>query len=196
MTLILASASASRRRVLEAAGVPFKAIPASIDEDAVKDALLQTTPLEAIAMALAEAKARDVAARESDTMVIGADQTLLFAGELISKCPDLATARELLLRLRGKSHRLISALILMRGDQVLWRFEGHVHLTMREFSDAFLDWYLAREGEGLLAGVGCYRLEGPGSQLFAGVEGDYFSTLGLPLLPLLAELRRQGVIAT
>jgi septum formation protein len=194
--LILASASASRRRVLEAAHVPFEVIPASIDEDAVKDRLLANTPLADIAMKLAEAKAADVTAKHRDALVIGADQTLLFEGALISKCPDVAAARALLLRLRGKPHSLVSALVLMRGGEILWRHESRVHLTMRHFSDAFLDWYLAEEGEGLLAGVGCYRLEGPGSQLFASVEGDYFSTLGLPLLPLLAELRRQSVIAT
>ncbi len=195
MTLILASASASRRRVLEAAKVPFEVIPAAIDEDVVKDGLLATTPLEDIATKLAEAKAADIAARHREALVIGADQTLLFEGELISKCSDLTAARALLMRLRGKPHSLVSALVLTRGHEILWRHESRVHLTMRAFSDAFLDWYLAQEGEGLLAGVGCYRLEGPGSQLFASVEGDYFSTLGLPLLPLLAELRRQGVIA-
>jgi septum formation protein len=196
VTLILASASASRRRVLEAAGVQFTAIPASIDEDAVKDGLLTVTPLADTALKLAEAKAIDVAIRHREALVIGADQTLLFEGMLVSKCSDMTAARALLLRLRGKSHSLISALVLVRRNEILWRHESHVHLTMRNFSDAFLNWYLAREGDGLLAGVGCYRLEGPGSQLFAAVEGDYFSTLGLPLLPLLAELRRQGVIAT
>jgi septum formation protein len=194
--LILASASASRRRVLEAAKVPFEAIPASIDEDLVKDGLLATTPLADIAIRLAEAKAANVSARHREALVIGADQTLLFEGELISKCSDLTAARALLTRLRGKPHSLVSALVLMRGHEILWRHESRVHLAMRNFSDGFLDWYLAQEGEELLTGVGCYRLEGPGSQLFASVEGDYFSTLGLPLLPLLAELRRQGVIAT
>jgi septum formation protein len=194
--LILASASASRKRVLEAAKVPFQAIPASIDEEAVKDRLLAGTPLEDMAMRLAEAKAADVAGRHRESLVIGADQTLLFEGTLVSKCPDMAAARALLLRLRGKPHRLVSALVLMRGSEIVWRHESRVDLVMREFSDGFLDWYLQQEGEGLLSGVGCYRLEGPGSQLFASVEGDYFSTLGLPLLPLLAELRRQGVIAT
>ncbi len=196
MTLILASASASRRRVLEAAKVSFEAIPASLDEDAVKDRHVATTPLADIAIRLAEAKAADVAARHPEALVIGADQTLLFEGELISKCSDLRAARALLMRLRGKPHSLVSALALKRGREILWRHESRVHLTMRNFSEAFLDWYLEQEGDGLLAGVGCYRLEGPGSQLFASVEGDYFSTLGLPLLPLLAELRRQGVIAT
>ena len=196
MTLVLASASASRRRVLEAAGVLFTAIPANIDEDAVKDDLLTVTPLADMALKLAEAKAIDVATRHREALVIGADQTLLFEGTLVNKCPDMTAARTMLLRLRGKSHSLISALVLVRGNEILWRHESHVHLTMRKFSDAFLDWYLAWEGAGLLAGVGCYRLEGSGSQLFVAVEGDYFSTLGLPLLPLLAELRRQGVIAT
>ncbi len=192
MTLVLASASASRKRVLASAGVTFTALPAAIDEDALKTGLLEEgTGIAAMADALAEAKARDVARRRPGDLVIGADQTLLFEGALVSKCTDMVSARNLLSRLCGKEHRLVSALVLMRDDKLLWRHESHVDLRMRDFSDAFLDWYLAGEGETLLAGVGCYRLEGPGVQLFDRIEGDYFSVLGLPLLPLLAALREQ-----
>ena len=197
MRLILASASASRRQVLTAAQVPFTAIPAGIDEDRLKDELLaRRVDIVGIAAALAEAKAVHVAAKNPGALVLGADQTLLFEGELVSKCADLAAARKLLLRLRGKMHRLVGALALAKGRDVIWRHSETSSLTMREFSDAFLDRYLAAEGEGILGCVGCYKLEGLGAQLFGCVEGDYFSILGLPLQPLLAELRRQGVIAT
>jgi septum formation protein len=128
--------------------------------------------------------------------VLGADQILEFDGELVSKCADLAAARTLLRRLRGKSHRLINALCLVQHSKAVWAFCDANSLRMRPFSDGFLERYLSTEGEGLLAGVGCYRLEGMGAQLFESIEGDYFSILGLPLQPLLAELRRKGVIAT
>jgi len=127
--------------------------------------------------------------------VLGADQVLNFEGELISKMPDMASARALLKRLAGKRHELISAAVLAQNGAPLWRHSGRVRLTMRPLSDTFLDDYLASEGEVLLKGVGCYRLEGLGAQLFERVEGDYFSVLGLPLLPLLAQLRELGVLA-
>jgi septum formation protein len=197
VSFILASASASRKQVLTAAGVPFTAIPAAIDEGRLKDMLMSAgRPLESVAGALAEAKALAVSRAHLGDLVLGADQTLLFAGELISKCRDLAAARALLLRLRGKTHVLTGGLVLARGGAVVWRHGETSKLTMRPFSDAFLDAYLSHEGEAILGCVGCYRLEGLGAQLFAAVEGDYFSILGLPLQPLLEELRRQGVIAT
>ena len=197
MRFVLASGSASRKRVLEAVGVPFAAIPADIDEDRLKDGFLAGgTDLGAVAAALADAKALHVSRVQPDALVLGADQALLFENALVSKCADLAAARLLLSRLRGKPHRLTSALTLARDGAVLWRHTAISTLHMRDFSDAFLDAYLSTEGEGILGCVGCYKLEGLGSQLFEGVEGDYFSILGLPLQPLLAELRKQGVIAT
>ena len=197
MRFILASGSASRKRVLEAVGVPFAAIPADIDEDRIKDRLVAGgTELDAVAAALADAKALHVSRAQPGALVLGADQALLFDGELVSKCADLATARALLSRLRGKPHRLASALTLAQDGVVLWRHTTISTLHMRDFSDAFLEAYLSTEGEGILGCVGCYKLEGLGSQLFDAVEGDYFSILGLPLQPLLAELRKQGVIAT
>jgi septum formation protein len=194
---ILASGSASRKRILEAVGVPFTVIPADIDEDLRKDDLLAGgTALERVASVLADAKALHVSRAWPGALVLGADQALLFEDELVSKCADLASARALLSRLRGKAHRLTSALTLARDGAVHWRHTTNSILHMRDFSDAFLDAYLSTEGEGILGCVGCYKLEGLGSQLFDSIEGDYFSILGLPLQPLLAELREQGVIAT
>jgi septum formation protein len=193
---ILASASASRHKVLTDAGVPFTAIPASIDEDGLKGGLLANgSPRADIAGRLAEAKALDISMAHPTALVLGADQTLLFGDELVSKCADLASARTLLSRLRGKPHILVGGLVLAANGKVLWRHAESSHLAMRNFSDAFLDSYLSMEGEGILSAVGCYKLEGRGAQLFERVEGDYFSILGLPLQPLLAELRKHGVIA-
>ena len=196
MRLILASASPSRAAVLRAAAVPFTASPAGIDEAGLKDGLLAAGKTASeIAAALAEAKAIEVSRHQPDALVLGADQVLEFDGELISKCADMAAARDLLLRLRGKTHRLISALALAEGGRACWMFTDTATLKMRQYSDEFLDAYLSAEGTRLLAGVGCYRLEGMGAQLFESVKGDYFSILGLPLQPLLAELRQQDVIA-
>jgi len=196
VNFILASGSASRARILQGAHVPFTVIPADVDEEALKSKLLaDSKAANAIAGALAEAKALHVSARHGDALVLGADQILEFNGEIVSKCTDMAAARALLRRLRGKPHRLISALALVQNGKTLWTFSDTAILRVRAFSDDFLEAYLSTEGEGALAGVGCYRLEGMGAQLFESVEGDYFSILGLPLQPLLAELRHRGVIA-
>ena len=197
MKLILASGSASRRQILSAAQVPHVAIPADIDEERLKNELLaRRVDISDIAAALAEAKALHVSKANPDALILGADQTLLFQGDLVSKCSDMASARRLLSRLREKTHDLNVGLVLVRAGQSIWRHVETSTLTMRAFSDAFLDAYLSTEGEGILGCVGCYKLEGMGAQLFESIEGDYFSILGLPLQPLLAELRKQGVIAT
>jgi septum formation protein len=197
VTFILASGSASRQRILKAVGVPFTAIPADVDEGELKQELLVAGMYEGdIADTLAQAKAQHVSYANPTALVLGADQILLFEDEIVSKCTDLAGAGELLRRLRGKSHKLVSALVLARGGAPIWRHAVNSTLTMRDFSDAFLDAYLSTEGEGILGCVGCYKVEGLGAQLFDRVEGDYFAIQGLPLLPLLVELRRQGVIAT
>ncbi|MEJ0027775.1 MAG: Maf family protein [Rhizomicrobium sp.] len=197
MDFILASGSESRRRLLAAAGVPFAAIPADIDEDALTADLLRAdTPAEDIAGRLAEAKALQISTRHPQALVLGADQTLLFDGAVISKCPDLVAARHLLERLRGRTHRLVGGYVLAMAGAAVWRHGETATLSVRDFSDGFLDFYLAAEGESLLSAVGCYRLEGLGAQLFARIEGDYFSILGLALHPLLAELRRRGVLRT
>lgn len=197
MTLILASASEVRARVLRNVGIAFDVRPAHVDEDAVKDSLLASgAPLRDVADALAELKAVRISNAAPDALVLGADQVLAFEGGLVSKCESLEEARNLLRRLRGKTHELISALVLAKGGSPIWRHVDTARLTMRDFSDNFLDDYLAAEGEGLLKGVGCYRLEGRGPQLFDRIEGDYFTVLGLPLVPLLAVLRQHGMVAT
>jgi len=196
VNLVLASASSSRARILRGAAVPFAVAPADIDEEAIKQELLSRgDEPAAIAAELADAKALHVSRQHPGALVLGADQILSFEGELVSKCPDMAAARKLLLRLRGRTHMLISALALALDGKIVWSHVETAKLHMRNFSDAFLDAYLSTEGEGLLAGVGCYRLEAMGAQLFERIEGDYFCILGLPLQPLLAELRRKGVIA-
>ena len=189
--LILASKSAARRAVLTDAGVPFTVQVADVDEDALKTPGVD--PVE-LAVELARAKALAVSRHDAEAWVLGADQTLDFDGGLISKAPTLATARERLIAMRGRTHQLHSGAALARNGQVVWSGVDTVEMRMRDFSDAFLDAYLAAEGEALLTCVGSYRLEGLGSQLFEAIEGDYFTVLGLPLWPVLAELRRAGVI--
>jgi septum formation protein len=178
--------------MLKSAGLDFVIDPADIDEDAAKNLALSP---EQIAVHLADEKALAVSARRTDALVLGADQILLFEGRLISKCRDMTEARALLLALSGKSHELISAAALARAGRVEWRTLDRVRLQMRPLSGAFIDDYLAQEGPDLLSGVGCYRMEGRGAQLFTAVTGDYFSILGLPLLPVLAALRERGMLA-
>ena len=191
--LILASKSAARRAMLSDAGVPFVVQVADVDEDALKTPGVD--PVE-LAVELARAKALAVSRHDADAWVLGADQTLAFDGGLVSKAATLAAARERLSAMRGRTHQLHSGAALARNGQVVWSGVDTVEMKMRDFSDAFLDAYLAAEGEGLLSCVGSYRLEGLGAQLFEAVEGDYFTVLGLPLWPVLAELRRAGVIAS
>ena len=194
MTLILASRSTARRAMLAEAGVPHEAIAADVDEAALKTGLLaQGADPAAIALALAEAKAV-AASRRCPGLVLGADQTLDLDGVLFDKAETLDEARGRLLTFRGRHHVLHSAVVLARDGAAVWRGADQATLTMRAFSDEFLDAYLAAEGEALLSSVGCYRLEGLGAQLFERVEGDYFTVLGMPLWPLLEELRRQGVL--
>jgi septum formation protein len=194
--MILASASQSRATVLKSAGIEFDVIPARVDEDAVKDSMLATNqPHRVIADALAELKAVRVSAANPGVLVIGADQVLSFAGELVSKCATMDEARALLLRLRGRTHELYSAAVMAKDGAPVWRHVERARLTMYPVSDRFIEDYLARKGESLLSGVGCYRLEDDGAQLFSHVAGDYFAILGLPLIQLLSALREQGVIA-
>jgi septum formation protein len=193
--MILASASEVRARLLRAAGIEFDIAPARVDEDAFKQSMLaEKAEPRAIADALAELKALRVSASHPGEWVLGADQVLVLNGELISKCENLEAARGLLKRLRGQQHGLISALVLAKDGAPIWRHAEQANLTMRQFSDEFLENYLASEGTSLLSGVGCYKLEGRGTQLFQKIDGDYFTILGLPLLPLLPALREQAVI--
>ena len=191
--LILASKSAARRAMLTEAGVVFAVQVADVDEDAVK-ATHDPADAAGLAVELARVKALAVSRHDADAWVLGADQTLSFDGGLESKAPNLAAARARLTAIRGRTHQLHSGAALARNGQVVWSGVDTATMRVRNFSDAFLDGYLTAEGEGLLACVGSYRLEGMGAQLFEGVEGDYFTVLGLPLWPVLAELRRAGVL--
>lgn len=192
--VVLASTSAIRRQVLTGAAVPFEAVASHVNEEALKSELLAHSRGAAqIAEALAEAKALAVA-WERDELVIGCDQTLEFDGKLFDKAASLSEARERLRAMRGRTHMLHSAVVVARGNDVRFRQLDTSRLTMREFSDAWLDGYLSRAGEGILGSVGCYQLEGEGVQLFEAVEGDYFSILGLPLMKLLEFLRAQKAI--
>lgn len=190
-TLILASKSAARRAILTNAGVPFEIHVAGIDEDALKTPGVDARQL---AEDLAKAKALAVSALYPQAVVLGADQTLAFDGGLVSKAPNLDAARARLASMRGRSHQLHSGAALARDGQIIWSGVDTVQMVMRNYSQAFLDAYIEAEGRELLACVGSYRLEGMGAQLFASVEGDYFTVLGLPLWPVLHQLREAGVI--
>ena len=192
--ITLASASSVRAALLKAAGVAFEVGTSGVDETAIKDRLLAEgrTPAQ-IAAILAETKAGAVA-RTRPGLVIGADQTLEFDGDLYDKAADLAEARERLRTLRGRTHRLHAAVATARDGRPLWGETITSTLTMRDFSDAFLDGYLARNPGAALWSVGCYELEGEGIQLFDHIDGDYFAILGLPLTGLLAHLREEGLV--
>jgi septum formation protein len=193
--LILASRSEVRASLLRAAGVAVEVVPARVDEAAVKAGLAAegAAPRD-VADALAELKARRVAARAPGMRVLGADQVLVCEGRLFDKPVSRAEAGEQLAFLRGRTHELLSAAVIFEGGAPVWRHVGRAVLRVRPFSDAFLDDYLARQGEALLATVGAYRLEAEGAQLFSHVQGDYFTILGLPLLEVLGFLRTRGVI--
>jgi septum formation protein len=192
--LVLASASAGRADVLRQAGLIFRQQPADIDErgleaDAAREGAVDG---DSLATMLAQAKAEHVSRLAPGAFVIGADQVMSCAGKLYQKPPTIEAAREQLRELRGKTHRLHAGLAVARGGQSLWRHLGRADLTMRTFSEGFLDDYVAAEGETLTRSVGAYRIEGRGVQLFSHVEGDHFTIIGLPLVPLLAFLREIG----
>lgn len=192
--ITLASHSVARAQLLGAAGVKFTTQSAGVDELAVKQALLAEGhgPRD-IADALAEAKAIKVSRRQPG-LVIGADQTLDFEGALFDKAEDLDGARQRLTTLRGKTHSLHSAVVIARDGVAVWRTLSSPTMTMRPFSDIFLDGYLQRNADAALSCVGGYALEGEGAQLFSRIEGDYFAVLGLPLLDVLDYLRLQGAL--
>lgn len=192
MHLVLASTSIARRALLTGVGLEHEALAPGVDEE-VEKARLGVISGDALAAALADLKALAGARLRPGALVIGADQTLACDGALYDKPIDLAEARSHLLRLRGRTHTLHAAICVARDDRVIWRHLSDARLTMRDFSDAFLDHYVALCGETLTTSVGAYRLEGPGPQLFERIEGDYFTILGLPLLPLLDFLRGAGV---
>jgi septum formation protein len=193
--LVLASASMSRAGLLRGAGVDFVINPADIDESIIKNEhQAHGRTAESCAMALAEAKASAVATRHPEALVIGADQILVCEDEWFDKPRGLAEAAVQLFRLRCHEHRLMTACCVYRNDEKLWEAVSIPRLTMRRFGDSFLARYIAVEGEAVLGSVGAYRIEGRGVQLFERIEGDHFAILGLPLLELLAFLRRHGVV--
>ena len=193
--LILASASLTRQKILDAASVPFETVAPNVNEGRIKDELLaRGAKADMIASALAEQKALDVSGRVKNTLVLGADQVLVCEGKLFSKAENLTDARETLKQFRGRKHELISAMALVRNESTEWRHVEIAELWVRDVSDAFLDEYLEQEGGDILGSVGCYRIEGRGAQLFEKVMGDQFTIRGLPLFPLLGVLREKGVI--
>lgn len=195
MSLILASASAARAAMLRQAGLDFTIVPARVDEAEIKRGLqAEGAGVREAAETLAELKALRGTPAGDDSFVIGADQMLACDGRWYDKPADLAEARAQLLSLRGKTHELVSAVVLMRNGSAIWRHAETARLTMRDFSDGFLDAYLAQAGDAVLQSVGCYQLEGLGVQLFSRIQGDFFTILGLPLLPLLDMLRNHQLV--
>ena len=196
-TVVLASASASRAAVLRNAGIAVEQVPASVDEDAVKESFRESNGSAAqAATALAELKAQHVSRQQPGDFVVGADQMLQCGGVWFDKPIDMDHARRHLIALRGNSHELVAAVCVVREGECLWRHLESATLTMRPFSDAFLDEYLDAVGDTVCSAVGAYRLEERGAQLFSRIEGDYFTILGIPLLPLLGFLVNHGVVTT
>jgi septum formation protein len=191
--LILASSSPARQAMLRQAGLKCFAIPADIDEGAVKAAFRGDAA--SLALALAKAKAAVIAESYPSALVIGADQLLVCDGERFDKAASLAEAAAQLRRLSGRTHTLITAVCVQQGEAAAWSNVAQARLTVRPLSEEFIAQYLQAEGEALLGCVGAYRLEGLGAQLFETIEGDFFTILGLNLLPLLGFLRGAGVLA-
>jgi septum formation protein len=192
-SLILASASPSPRQLLANAGLVFTNEPSGIDEAEVKRSHGSRAAPQELASTLAEMKAARVSARHPDAMVVGADSTLACNGRMFDKPTDLAAARRQLQTLRGQTHELFSSVVVARGGARLWHWSERARLTMRQLDDGFIDSYLARTGDDVLTSVGAYQLEGLGAHLFSRVDGDYFTILGLPLLPLLSFLAGHGI---
>lgn len=195
MTIVLASTSPIRQLLLSRAGVSHEAVPARLDEGALREALAAAgaTPRD-MADALAEAKARKVAAKRPGAMVIGCDQVLEFEGQALGKAPDRDALAGQLARMSGKTHRLHSAAVIFEGAAPVWRHVGTVRMTMRILSPGYLSSYLDRNWPGVADCVGGYKLEEEGVRLFERIEGGYFDVLGLPLLEILGYLTRRGVI--
>lgn len=192
--LILASSSEARRQLLYGAGLEFVCVAPAVDETEVKRHLAAISVSD-LASALAHRKALAVSDRHADAIVIGADQTLEIDGAGLDKPTDKQAAREQLMKLRGRTHHLHSAVCCSRNAEVLWQHRSSAALTMRQFSDGELTRYMLQVGEKTTTSVGGYQIEGPAIQLFSQIEGDYFTILGLPLLPLLQFLRDEGVLS-
>lgn len=194
-TFVLASSSPARKALLEGAGIDFQVRPARVDEDELKRSLkAQQLPAKNIAEALAEAKALKVSHMLPEALVLGGDQILVCNDVLFDKPIDMDHAAAHLRALSGKWHSLETALVLAEGGQAIWRHLGQAKLKMRPLSDVFITQYLSDVGEAALTSVGAYQLEGIGAQLFEKVEGDFFTVLGLPLLPVLQQLRLRAMV--
>ncbi|PHR23808.1 MAG: septum formation inhibitor Maf [Hoeflea sp.] len=191
--LVLASASPFRKALLENAGLTFDVESAQIDERAVEAALGDLNP-EDVATILAEAKAQDVSERNPGAIVIGSDQTLSLDGAIYHKPADMDEARRRLLALSGKTHDLTSAIVLAKDGETIWRHMSVARMTMRDLDPGFIGRHLSNVGDEALSSVGAYQFEGEGIQLFERIDGDYFAIIGLPMLPLLAQLRDLGAI--
>lgn len=188
--IVLASGSVFRKKMLEDAGLAIEAVKPQIDERAVEAAVANSgVGPEDLALILAEAKALEVSQNRPGALVIGTDQTLSMGDEVLHKPRDMEEARRRLLALSGRTHQLNSAVVLMRDGDVLWRHVGVARLTMRELDPGFVGRHLSRVGDKALSSVGAYQVEGEGIQLFEAIEGDHFTIVGMPLLPLLAKLR-------
>lgn len=197
MTLILASGSATRAAMLTQAGLIFERVSPDVDERAIEASLADTgVGADDVALVLAEVKALEVSGRRHGDLVIGADQTLALGDERLHKPSDMDAARRQLHSMRGRQHQLHSAVVVARDGEVLFRHVATATLAMRDFTPAFVGHYLSMVGEKALSSVGAYQVEGYGIQLFEEIDGDHFTVLGLPLLPLLGYLRTLGVIET
>lgn len=193
--LVLASASRTRRAMLEAAGVPFDTEPARVDEEEIRLALVAAgAPPRDVADKLAELKALRISSRRAGEVVLGADQVLDHRGEILSKPESRQAAAAQLARLSGGRHVLLSAAVIAIDGAPVWRHVGEARLFMRELSPEFIEGYVERAGDEVLSCVGAYQVEGLGAQLFSRIEGDFFSILGLPLLPLLEYLRTRRIL--
>jgi septum formation protein len=193
--LILASGSAARRQMLTNAGLSFDVVPADIDEDGVRDVMMRCAPHQQIAVVLAETKALSVAAAKPGARVVGSDQVLSTGEQILSKPGSREGARETLRTLRGRTHWLHSAVAVAVGDDLVWRTVESAALTMRDVTNEDIERYLDAAGAGIFGCVGAYQIEGAGVQLFERVAGDHFTIMGMPLLPLLAQLRRMDEVA-
>lgn len=202
INLILASSSQTRADLLENTGLSFEIVPPRVDEAIIKQVFdLQATDPDDIANVLAQAKAQDISKIRPDSLVIGGDQILVLSGqneglEIFEKPKNKEEAYKTLFKLRGKTHQLISAISLVKNEEVIWTHSETANLTMREFTPEFLGNYIAHCSDDILSSVGAYQLESFGIHLFEEIKGDYFTILGFPIIALLAKLRDEGYISS